>query len=77
MTGRRDALTRPSGTVCPAGGWSAELTVSGDTWTFTDALWNAALASGASTAIGLNGAHSGAGSLPIAFAPNGAPCATG
>jgi chitinase len=64
----------------PAGGsissaWDAVMTHSGDHYTFTNQSYNAAIAPGASTSFGFNGAPESA--TPTNCTLNGAPCEGG
>ena len=55
-------------------GWSGNWSQSGENVTVTNASWNGALATGASTAIGANFSYSGTNTAPAAFTLNGVAC---
>jgi cellulose 1,4-beta-cellobiosidase len=55
-------------------GWSGNWTQSGENVTVTNASWNGALATGASTQIGANFSYSGTNTAPTAFSINGTAC---
>ena len=55
-------------------GWSGNWSQSGETVTVTNASWNGALATGASTQIGANFSYSGTNTAPTAFTINGTAC---
>ncbi|WP_405735531.1 cellulose binding domain-containing protein [Streptomyces sp. NBC_01537] len=55
-------------------GWSGTWTQTGSAVTVKDAGWNAALATGASTDIGFNGAYTGTNPAPTGFTLNGKSC---
>ncbi|MFC6087017.1 glycoside hydrolase family 48 protein [Sphaerisporangium aureirubrum] len=55
-------------------GWSANWTQSGQNVTATSMPWNGNLASGQSTSIGFNGAHTGTNNNPTSFSVNGVTC---
>ena len=55
-------------------GWSGNWSQSGQNVTVTNASWNGALATGASTQIGANFSNSGTNTAPTAFAINGTAC---
>ncbi len=55
-------------------GWSGNWSQSGENVTVTNASWNGALASGASTQIGANFSYSGTNTAPTAFSINGTAC---
>ncbi len=55
-------------------GWSATWSQSGKTVTATSLSYNGALAPGASTSIGFNGAYSGTNPAPTSFTVNGVGC---
>jgi hypothetical protein len=55
-------------------GWSGNWTQSGKNVTVTNASWNGALATGASTQIGANFNYSGTNTAPTAFTINGTAC---
>jgi endoglucanase len=55
-------------------GWSGNWSQSGENVTVTNASWNGALATGASTAIGANFSYSGTNTAPTAFTLNGVAC---
>ena len=55
-------------------GWSGTWTQTGKQVTVTDAGWNAALATGASTQIGANFNYSGTNTAPTVFSINGTQC---
>ncbi|MGH3067342.1 MAG: glycoside hydrolase family 6 protein [Streptosporangiaceae bacterium] len=55
-------------------GWSGNWSQSGETVTVTNASWNGALATGASTQIGANFSYSGTNAAPAAFTVNGTAC---
>ncbi|CAG7646596.1 glycoside hydrolase family 44 protein [Actinacidiphila bryophytorum] len=57
-------------------GWNGTWSQTGTAVTVTDAGWNAALPTGASTTIGFNGSYTGTNATPGAFTLNGTPCAT-
>ena len=55
-------------------GWSGNWTQSGENVTVTNASWNGALATGASTQIGANFSYSGTNTAPTSFSINGTAC---
>ncbi|GAB2957781.1 glycoside hydrolase family 48 protein [Micromonospora polyrhachis] len=55
-------------------GWSANWSQSGNRVTATNMSYNGNLGTGASTAIGFNGAYSGTNAKPTSFAVNGVTC---
>lgn len=55
-------------------GWSGTWTQTGSAVAVKDAGWNAALATGASTDIGFNGAYTGTNPAPQSFTLNGRSC---
>jgi cellulose 1,4-beta-cellobiosidase len=55
-------------------GWSGNWSQSGQNVTVTNASWNGALATGASTQIGANFSYSGTNTAPTAFSINGTAC---
>ncbi len=55
-------------------GWSGNWSQSGENVTVTNASYNGALATGASTQIGANFSYSGTNTAPTAFAINGTAC---
>lgn len=55
-------------------GWSAKFSQTGSEVTATNESYNGNLATGASTTIGFNGAHSGSNPKPTSFTVNGTPC---
>ncbi|MEN3540842.1 arabinofuranosidase catalytic domain-containing protein, partial [Microbispora sp. ZYX-F-249] len=57
--------------------WNGSMTQSGAQVTVADAGYNGALATGASTSFGFNGASSGANPVPASFTLNGTACTGG
>ena len=80
ITNEGSALTSWTLTYSYAGnqaltqGWSGNWTQSGQNVTVTNASWNGALATGASTQIGANFSYSGTNTAPTAFSINGTAC---
>ncbi|WSR61046.1 non-reducing end alpha-L-arabinofuranosidase family hydrolase [Streptomyces sp. NBC_01198] len=54
--------------------WSGSYTQTGTQVTVTNTSWNGALATGASTNFGFNGAYSGSNPVPASFTLNGTAC---
>ncbi|HEV2344199.1 MAG TPA: glycosyl hydrolase family 28 protein [Actinocrinis sp.] len=70
------AFTFP-GNQTVSSGWNGTFTQSGANVTVASLSYNGALATGASTSIGFNGAFTGTNTDPSAFTLNGAACAAG
>jgi poly(hydroxyalkanoate) depolymerase family esterase len=67
-------FTLPSGQTI-TGGWNATYAPASGSVTARNAAWNAVLAAGGSTDIGLQGTHTGNTAKPASFALNGTACA--